>query len=212
MNNKKTKRKAIQILDKYQTTSKVNYPIPQSSHRVATDTPNNVRISGRMKIHRWGAQDVSPSMCSQNKASNKGCKWMGVHVWSGAYLCCVQLPSSLIHNSLQVCFLIPIKHLRDTPRLQQTVAKKTPMRVPASRRVQQRHWSLCEGWGRVRLASPSPSQWHNTTVTFVWAFYSKGHFCQSELLLACHYYDSLGFTIFLQFTDLNGALMLVAFP
>lgn len=76
--------------------------------------------------------------------------------------------------------------------------------MPASCRVQQRHCSLCEGWDRVRLASPSPSQWYNTTVTFVWAFYSKGHPCQSELLLACRYYDSLGFTIFPQFTDLNG--------
>lgn len=157
-----------------------------------------------MKIHRWGAQDVSPSTCSQNKASNNAFKWMGLRVSSGAYLCCVQLPGSLILNILHGWDLIQIKHLQDTPRLQQAVTKKTTTRVSASCHVQQRHCSLCEGWDRVRLASPSPSQWHNTTVTFVWAFYNKGHFCQSETLLACHYYDSLGFTIFPQFTEHNG--------
>lgn len=165
-----------------------------------------------MKTHRWGAQDASPSTCSQNKASNKACKLTGVRVQSGAYLCCVQLSGSLIHSGLRGRFLIPRKHLQHTRRRQRAVPKKTNVRVSAWRCSRQGHCSLCERWKGVRLASPSPSQRHNTAVTFVWAFYSEGHFCQSEGLLACHYYDSLGFTIFPHFTGHNSAVMLVAFP
>lgn len=83
------------------------------------------------------------------------------------------------------------------------VLKKTNPRLSAWCCVQQRHCSLCERWNRVRLASPSPSQGHNTTVTFVLAFYSEGCFWELDILLACHYYDSLGCTVFPKFTGHN---------
>lgn len=139
---------------------------------------------------------------------------MGICGESAAYLWCLQLSSRLTHNSLHGCALSLIKHLQTHPdgRMHLKVLRKISPRLSASCCVQHRHCSLCERWERARLASPAPSQRHNTTVTFVLAFCGEGCFCALDILLACRYYDSLGCTIFPKFTGNNSAARLVVFP